>query len=198
MEADIAGRVFAGRQGQFAQQGGAGAMRVFALEAFDQIGQLRGDGARLAAVLPRLGRQRFEAAVAVAERPIQQRIDRNRGAFGIRNVVVAGGDLLGAAGEFAAGQSFEHQRGDQAVAEQGEFFGFGIHERTIRGATGLAPCKCCVGTVRRKGTRGRSAARRPSGARKRGPAQQVGAQFGKQEAVRGDPADGLAASAGPW
>ena len=76
-----AGRVLAGRQSQFAQQGGAGTMRVFAFETFDQIGELWGDGARLAAVLPRLGRQGFEAAAAVAERPIQQRIDGHRGAL---------------------------------------------------------------------------------------------------------------------
>ena len=63
--------VLAGRQSQLAQQGGAGAMRVLALEAFDEIGELRGDGAGLPAVLPRLGRQRLEAPVAVAERPVQ-------------------------------------------------------------------------------------------------------------------------------
>ena len=107
-------------------------MRVFAFEAFDEAGQLRGDGARLAAVLARFGGQRLEAAGAVAPRPIQQRIDGNRGAFGIGDVVVAGGNLLSAAGEFAARKSFDHQRGDRAVAEQSEFFGFGIH--------GKSPC----------------------------------------------------------
>ena len=87
-------------------------MRVFALEAFDQIGELRRDGARLPAILPRLRRQSFEAAVAVAECPFQQRIDRNGGPFGMRNLEVAGGDLLGAAGEFATRQRFQHQRRD--------------------------------------------------------------------------------------
>ena len=83
-------------------------MRVFALEAFDQAGQLRGDGARLAPVLARLGSERLEAAVAVAPGPIQQRIDGDRRALRIGDVEVAGGNLLSAAREFTAGKSFEH------------------------------------------------------------------------------------------
>ena len=55
--------VFTGRQSHFAQQRGAGAMRILALEAFDQIGELRRDGARLSPILPGLRRQGFEAAV---------------------------------------------------------------------------------------------------------------------------------------
>src|SRR5271165_799042 len=108
-------------------------VRVFAFETFDEVGELRGRGARMAAVLPRFGRQGLETTGAVAERPIQQRIDGNRNALGTGNVVVTGGHLLGAAGEFSAGKSFEHQRGYQAVSKQGEFFSFGVHERTIRG-----------------------------------------------------------------
>src|SRR6185369_14017087 len=102
---------------QFAQQGRAGAMWVFvfAFEAFDEAGQLRGDGAGLPPVLTRLGSQRLEAAMAVAPRPIQQRIDGNRRAFRVGDVVVAGGNLLSAAGEFAAGQSLDHKRGDHAI-----------------------------------------------------------------------------------
>ena len=92
-------------------------MRILTFEAFDEIGELRGDGARLSPIQPGLRRQGFEAAVAVTERPLQQRIDRNRGAFGMRNLVVARGDLLSAAGEFAAGQRFQHQRRDQSIAE---------------------------------------------------------------------------------
>ena len=57
------GCVLTGRQGQFAQQSRAGAMRVLALEAFDETGQLRSDGAGLSTVLARLGSQRFETAV---------------------------------------------------------------------------------------------------------------------------------------
>src|SRR5258708_25439855 len=88
------GFVLAGRQGQFAQQGRVGAMWVFTPEAFDEAGQLRGDGAGLAPVLTRLGSQRLEAAMAVAPRPIQQRIDGNRRAFRVGDVVVAGGTRL--------------------------------------------------------------------------------------------------------
>src|SRR5207245_7611428 len=51
------GCVRTGRQGQFAQQRRAGAMRVLALEAFDEAGQLRSDGAGLSPVLARLGSQ---------------------------------------------------------------------------------------------------------------------------------------------
>ena len=102
------GCVLAGRQGEFAQQGRAGAMWVFALEAFDEGGQLRGDGARLAPVLTRLGGERLEAAMAVAPRPIQQGIDGNRRAFRIGDVEVAGGNLLSAAREVTAGKSFNH------------------------------------------------------------------------------------------
>ena len=104
-------------------------MRILALEALDQIGELRGDSARLSPILPGLRRQSFEAAVAVAECPFQQRIHRNRGAFGMRNLVVAGGDLLRAASEFATGQRFQHQRRNQSIAEQGNCFGLGIHMR---------------------------------------------------------------------
>jgi len=47
----------------------------------DEAGQWLGDGAELATVLARFGGQRLEAAVAVAQRPIQQRIDGNRRPF---------------------------------------------------------------------------------------------------------------------
>ena len=83
-------------------------MRIFALETFDQRGELRGDGARLPAVLARFGGQGFEAAAAIAERPLEQGIDRNRNPLGIGNVVLTGGKLFGAAGELTAGQGFEH------------------------------------------------------------------------------------------
>jgi hypothetical protein len=45
----------------------------------------------------------------------------------MRNVVESGGDLVSAAGEFAAGQRFQHQRRDQSVTEEGDFFGFVVH-----------------------------------------------------------------------
>lgn len=96
------GRFPAGRQGQFAQQRRASAMRVFAFQAFDQAGQLRRDGARLTAVLTRFGGQGLEAAVAVALGPLQQRVDGDRTALGIRDVILPGGNFLGAASEFPA------------------------------------------------------------------------------------------------
>ncbi len=148
-------------------------MRVLALQPFDQIGELRGDGAGLSPVLPRLGRQSFEAAVAIAERPFQQRIDGNGGALGAGNLVVASGDLLGATGEFAARQRFQHQRRDQPVAKQGDFFGSGIHEEDLLSqkhkAEGIAGSmqKLC-GSTQAGGTAGRSATQRPSGARNAG------------------------------
>src|SRR5437870_6059777 len=84
-------------------------MRVLALETFDEAGQLRSDGAGLSAVLARLGSQCLETAVAIAQRPIEQRIDGNCCSFRMRDVVGAGGDLLGAAREFAAGKAFNKQ-----------------------------------------------------------------------------------------
>jgi hypothetical protein len=83
-------------------------MRIFTLQAFDQVGELGSDGARLTAVLARFGGQGIEAAAAIAERPLEQSIDRNGYALGIGDVVLAGGNLLGAAGEFTAGKGFEH------------------------------------------------------------------------------------------
>ena len=117
-----AGIVLSGGQGQFAQQGGAGAMRVFAFETFDQVGELRGDGARLSAVLARFGGQGFEAAVAIAERPLQQGIDGNRNALGIGNVVVTGGNLLGAAGEFDRGAGVRALAAQSGRSETGRVF----------------------------------------------------------------------------
>ncbi len=113
--------------------------------------------ARLAAVLARFGRQSLEAAGAVAERPIQQRIDGNRNAFGIGNVVVTGGNLLGAAGEFSAGQSFEHQRALPDRIETGRVFQLwrpcGKLQQDDNQGGAFPPCKCCVGTLR-DGARG--------------------------------------------
>ena len=102
---------------------------------------------------------------------------------------MTGGNLLGAAGEFAARQRLQHQRGDQPVAEQGDFFGFGIHRDDLLSqkhkADGPpAPGKSCVGPSggrRRRAERGAT----PVGSEKRRPAQQVDSQIGKQEAVGG-------------
>jgi hypothetical protein len=81
---------------------------VLALEAFDEVGELGRDGARLAAVLARLRRERLETAVAIAQCPVQQRVHGNRRALGSGDLVLAGGDLLGAASQFAAGQCFQN------------------------------------------------------------------------------------------
>ena len=102
-------------------------MRVLAFEPFDEGGGFRRDGAGLAAILARLGRQRGQSVAAIAQRPIQQRVHRDLAAGGMRNVVEAGGDFLGAAGEFAAGQRFQHQRRDQSITEERDFFGFFVH-----------------------------------------------------------------------
>src|SRR2546430_16705919 len=102
-------------------------MRILALEAFDETGQLRSDGAGLSTVLARLGSQCFETTVAVAQRPIEQRIDGNRRSFRMRDVVGAGSDLLGAARVFTAGKTFNDQRRVQSVTNMSQFFGFGIN-----------------------------------------------------------------------
>ena len=83
-------------------------MGIFALEPFNEAGQLRGDRARDAAVLARFGRQRLETTLAVAQRPSQQGIDGDPGPLGIGEVVVPCSDLLGATGKLAARQSLDH------------------------------------------------------------------------------------------
>jgi hypothetical protein len=102
-------------------------VRVFALETLDEIGKLWRDVARLPAVLPRLRRQRLEAAIAVAQRPVQQRVYRNRCALGSGDLVVAGGNLFGAPRELTARQGLENQGRDQPISEEGDLFGLGIH-----------------------------------------------------------------------
>ena len=106
---------------------------------------------------------------------------------------MAGGDLLGAARELAARQRFQHQRCDQPIPKQSDFLGLGIHPDDLlrqkhKAGGAPAPCKSCVFGFRR--------AALPGGAwltdrLERRPAQQVESQIGEQEAVGGDPADGL-------
>ena len=83
-------------------------MRVLALEPFNEGGGFRRHGAGLSAVLTRFGRQRGQSVAAIAQGPIQQRVHRDLAAGGMGNVVEAGGDLLRAAREFAAGQRLQH------------------------------------------------------------------------------------------
>jgi hypothetical protein len=113
--------------GQFAQQSGAGAMRVLAFESFDESGCLGRDGAGLPAILTRFGRQGFQPVAAIAQGPIQQRVHRDLAADGMRKVVEAGGDLLRTAREFAAGQRFQYQGRNEPVTKQRDFLGFVVH-----------------------------------------------------------------------
>ena len=116
----------AGR-GQFAQQSSSGAIRVLAFEAFDESGGFGRDSAGLSAILARFGRQGFQSVAAIAQGPIQQRVHRDLAAGGMRDVVEAGGDLLRAAREFAARQRLQHQRRNQPVTKQRDFFDFVVH-----------------------------------------------------------------------
>ena len=86
---------------------------------------------------------------------------------------MAGGNLLGAAREFAARQRLQNQRGNETVAKQGDFFGFGMHARALLSqkhkAEGVARTRqeLCV-WPQAGGAAGRSAATRPWGARNAG------------------------------
>jgi hypothetical protein len=122
-----AGLVVVTGKRQFAQQGGAGAVRVLAFEPFDQGGGFGRDGARQATVLPWFGGESGDSVFPIVQGPFQQRVHRQRTAARIGNVVLAGGDLLGTPSEFAAGQFFQDQRRDDAIAKESDFFGFVIH-----------------------------------------------------------------------
>src|SRR3990172_615473 len=130
-------------------------MRVLPLEPFNEGGGFRRDGTGLPAVLTRFGRQRGQAVAAIAQGPVQQRVHRDLAAARMGNVVEAGGEFLSAACEFAAGQRFQHQGGDEPVAKQRDFFGFVIHGVVFSPAPKLkekgraVPCKWCVGKLRR-------------------------------------------------
>ena len=112
------------------------------------------------------------------------------------NVVEAGGDLLGAAGEFAAGQRFQHQRRDEAVTEQRDFFGFVVHgvvfllARSVRRKAARFHANGVWGSSGGRGGGGERGAT-AVGSQTARPAQQVVAQAGEQEAVSGDPAGGF-------
>src|SRR5260370_6588421 len=112
------------------------------------------------------------------------------------DVVGAGGDLLGAAREFAAGKTFDYQGRDQPEAKQSQFFGFGIHAENLH-----APDD----NQERRSSAMQMLCGEPSGSRARGdqrdsppcrnetrsPAQQMDAKLRKQETMRGDPSDGF-------
>src|SRR5208283_1873967 len=151
-------RVLTGRQGQFAQQSRAGAMRVLTLETFDEAGQLRSDGAGLSAVLARLGCQCLETTVAVAQRPIEQRIDGNRRSFRM-------GDVVGAAA-ISWARRVSSPRGRRSITNcaispkrnRANFSDLVSMRKTSRPRTiirsgDLPLCKCYVGSLRERGTR---------------------------------------------
>ena len=183
--------------GQFAQQSGAGAMRVLAFEPFDEGGGVRRDGAGLPAVLTRFGRQGGESVAAVAQRPIQQRVHRDLAAGGMRNVVEAGGDLLRAAREFAAGQRLQHQGRDETVTEERDLFGFVVHRvvfspgRPAYGGRLRGSMQMVCGEAQAGARGGEECGTAAVGSQTARPAQQVAAHAGKQEAMSGDPSGGL-------
>jgi hypothetical protein len=196
-----AGLVPLAGHGQLTQQSGPRTMRVLALEPFDEGSDFRRDGTGLPPILAGLGRQRGQSVAAIAQGPVQQRVHRDLATGGMGNVVEAGGDLLGAPGEFAAGQRFQHQRRDQAITEERDFFGFVVH-----GVVFLLD-----GSLRRKRARfhangvwGSSGGRRGGGdcgaaavgSQTAGPTQQVAAHAGQQKAVSGDPTGGFQHSQG--
>src|SRR5208283_1175577 len=90
---------------------------------------------------------------------------------------------------------------NQAVAKQGEFFGFGIHEESPwRERYSQSPAEGYASVVwgasggpENRPERGAT----PVGSERRGPAQQVRAQIGKQEAVSRGPANGVEHVQGP-
>src|SRR5258708_18766801 len=93
-----------GGHGQLAKQIGSGAMRVLALEAFDECSDFWRDGTGLPAILSRLGRQRGQTVAAIAQGPIQQRVHRDLATGGMGNVVEAGGGPSGAPGGVPRGE----------------------------------------------------------------------------------------------
>src|SRR5260370_15141115 len=89
------------------------------------------------------------------------------------DVVEAGGDLLGAPGELAPGQRFQHQRRDQAIPEERDFFGFVVHGvffswRSAYGGRLRGSMQMVCGEAQEGAAAEETAARRPSGARPSG------------------------------
>src|SRR6266542_2356489 len=84
------------------------------------------------------------------------------------------------------GQDLKHKRRDEAVAEQSDFFGFGIHrlfppERGCYGAARLASTQVlCVASAGHEKLR-QSAQRRPSGAREGGQPRRCMRSFAKRK-----------------
>lgn len=162
-----------GSERQFAQQRGARAVRVLALEPFNQFGRGGGDGACLPTILPGFGDQARKSVLAIAARPLQHGFRTHRAAAGMRDVILARGDLLSASGEFAARQGFQDQRRDDAITEEGDFFGFVLHDcfRSMPKPTaegGGRSRQMVCGDPQAGALEGDNVARRPSGDRERG------------------------------
>ena len=98
----------AGNQSQFSQQGGAGTVRVLALQSFDQFSQLRREGPRLPAVASGLRRLVCKTTTAITQRPIEQGIDREGGALGIRDLIGTCSNFLRTSSEFSTRKALQN------------------------------------------------------------------------------------------
>src|SRR5262249_56573181 len=61
----------------------------------------------------------------------QQRVHRDLAAGGMRDIVEAGGDLLRTAREFAPRQRLQHQKSNEAVTKQRDFFSLVVHRSSV-------------------------------------------------------------------
>src|SRR5438270_678908 len=131
-------RADGGDQSQFSQQRGAGTVWVLSFQSFDQLGQLWGEGARLPAVPTGLRRQGGKTTTAIPQCPVEQGIDREGGALGIRDLITSRSNFLCSSCELSTRQGLQNQRGDQSVAEEGNFFGFCVHGENLSASLTLA------------------------------------------------------------
>src|SRR5207247_5143375 len=120
---------------------------------------------------------------------------RDLAAGGMRNVIEAGSDLLRATRELTAGQRLQHQRRDEAIAEEGDFFGFVVHRCFFlldvsirRKAARFHANGVWGGSVGRGG--GGECGAAAVGSQTAGRAQQVGAAARQKEKGRDDRAGG--------
>src|SRR5256886_10198504 len=82
------------------------------------LGQLWGEGARLPAVPTGLRRQGGKTTTAIPQCPVEQGIDREGGALGIRDLITSRSNFLCSSCELSTRQGLQNQRGDQSVAEE--------------------------------------------------------------------------------
>lgn len=106
------------RQRQVAQQAGTAPTGVCPLEAFDQFGDLRRDGAGVPPVVSWFGNQGIETTLVVSEYPVEQTIDGNRRPSGIGEIVDTTGNLPSAPRQLPGRKGeFQNQRRNEAVAK---------------------------------------------------------------------------------